>query len=189
MCGIAGFSNIYIDNEELILKNMLDQIRSRGPDENGITGSKSAFIGMNRLAIIDIKEGSQPMFSEDKKYSIVFNGEIYNYREINKMLSCNGVKIKTNSDTETILNSYIEWGPSFLKNLRGVFAFAILNHEDGSLFIARDRIGVKPLYFYQEQGKLIFGSEIKALLKRGCMSFLESYLKEVLFRQHFVLRY
>lgn len=120
---------------------------------------------MRRLAIIDVAQGRQPLTTIDGKFSIVFNGEIYNYREIKSQLEGLGHVFQTNSDTETLLLAYRAWGAQCLERLRGMFAFAILDHSDGSLFIARDRMGIKPLYYAMPEGKLVFASEIKSILE------------------------
>ena len=186
MCGISGFTRNDNDIGKNILKNMLRTISSRGPDNEGFDMAFGTYIGMRRLAIIDIEKGNQPIFSEDGRYSILFNGEIYNYREINQMIRINGRELKTNCDTETILTGYLEWGPSFIQKLRGVFAFAILDHNDGSLFIARDRMGVKPLYYYHVKDQLIFSSEIKSIIQHPEIKREINYSK---INEYFTFRY
>jgi asparagine synthase (glutamine-hydrolysing) len=163
MCGITGFLNISdIDNEKFI-KDMMSEIGHRGPDDSGYLSFKNIYLGMVRLSIIDIENGHQPM--RRNNFSIVFNGEIFNYKEINVLLQKEGIRLNTNSDTETILAAYEAWGEECLKLLRGMFTFAILNHTNGDLFIARDRLGIKPLYFYKTQSQFAFSSEIKSILK------------------------
>ena len=166
MCGICGI--YYIDKqhtaEEVILKKMCASIYHRGPDDEGIFFYQNMGIGMRRLSIIDVGSGHQPIFNEDKSLVIVFNGEIYNYKEIKEELQKRGHKFSTNSDTETILHAYEEYGESCLNMLNGMFAIAILNTKTSELFIARDRIGIKPLYYYSSVDKFIFGSELKAIL-------------------------
>lgn len=164
MCGIAGFAG-YPDLGLPVLHRMIGRIAHRGPDDEGATYAYGTGIGMRRLAIIDVAHGHQPITSGDGSLSIVFNGEIYNYREIKDDLDRIGWSFRTNSDTETILIAYQAWGANCLQHLRGMFTFAILDHRDGSLFMARDRLGVKPLYIAQPGGRLVFGSEIKALLE------------------------
>ena len=186
MCGITGFTRNDNDSGIDILKNMLRAISSRGPDHEGFDMACGTYIGMRRLAIIDVENGNQPIFCNDGRYSIVFNGEIYNYREINQMLNINGRELKTNCDTETILTGYLEWGPSFIQKLRGVFAFAILDHNDGSLFLARDRMGVKPLYYYNAKGQLIFSSEIKSIIQHPEVKREINYSK---INEYFIFRY
>jgi asparagine synthase (glutamine-hydrolyzing) len=174
MCGIAGFVNKDFDAPEAERAARLDAmcriITYRGPDEQGTTVRGRAALGMRRLAIIDLKSGQQPIFNEDGSLAIVFNGEIYNYRELKSELERRGHRFKTNSDTETILHAFEEYGVECLKRLRGMFAFAIWNERDESLFIARDRTGKKPLFYtLTEKGNFVFGSELKVLLEHGEM--------------------
>lgn len=164
MCGIAGYAG-YPELGLPVMERMVDQIIHRGPDDQGSTIAHGTGIGMRRLAIIDVSGGHQPIRSEDGYLSIVFNGEIYNYREIKVELERDGVRFRTHSDTETLLAAYQRWGQDCLPRLRGMFAFAILDHRNGSLFVARDRLGVKPLYLASSHGRVVFGSEIKALLE------------------------
>lgn len=164
MCGIAGYAGF----PELglpVLERMIGRIIHRGPDDAGTDMAHGTGIGMRRLSIIDVAHGHQPIVSADGNLSIVFNGEIYNYQEIKRDLERGGVDFRTNSDTETLLAAYQAWGEGCLQRLRGMFVFAILDRRDGSLFIARDRLGVKPLYMARPAGRLVFGSEIKALLE------------------------
>jgi asparagine synthase (glutamine-hydrolysing) len=169
MCGICGF--IELEEKPLALmrneiSGMCDSIRHRGPDEQGnfIDEKNGLALGHQRLSIIDVSSGQQPMTNENSKIQIIFNGEIYNYLEIKKSLEQKGHQFKTNSDTETIIHAYEEWGEDCLHHLRGMFAFAIWDANKKSLFCARDRIGIKPFYYFWDQKKLIFGSEIKAIL-------------------------
>src|SRR5215210_6554751 len=146
MCGITGF----IDKESSdrasrasLLDSMCRVIAYRGPDEQGMTVEGRAALGMRRLSIIDLKGGQQPIYNSDGSKFIVFNGEIYNYRELRKELESRGYQFKTNSDTETILHAYEEYGTGCVRHLRGMFAFAIWDKNAESLFIARDRVGKK----------------------------------------------
>lgn len=168
MCGIAGFispnDQTSLSNREDILDRMCKIITHRGPDEQGTVVRGKAALGMRRLSIIDIKSGQQPIFNDDESLAIVFNGEIYNYRELKTDLEQKGYRFKTNSDTETILLAYQEYGAEAVKKLRGMFAFAIWNFQDEELFIARDRIGKKPLFYsLTTDGSFVFGSELKSL--------------------------
>ena len=173
MCGIAGFidfsdaSNARVEAERgQILEQMCRVITHRGPDDQGVMLKPGAALGMRRLSIIDLAGGHQPIFNEDNSVSIVFNGEIYNYRELQAVLQSRGHVFKTNSDTETIVHAYEEFGAACLEHLRGMFAFAIWNDRDKQLFIARDRVGKKPLYYsITRGGTLVFGSELKSLLE------------------------
>ncbi len=172
MCGIVGFvnSNSRVAERE-ILEEMNACIIHRGPDEDGFFVKESVALAMRRLAIIDLKGGQQPIFNEDKTAAIVFNGEIYNFQEIKKDLELRGHEFYTNSDTETIVHLYDEYGADCVQHLRGMFAFAIWDATDKSLFVARDRVGKKPLlYSHQENGDLIFGSEFTALLAHPAIS-------------------
>ena len=173
MCGIAGFvdfrdtSNARVEAERAqILESMCRVITHRGPDDQGLMVKPGVALGMRRLSIIDLAGGHQPIFNEDNSVSIVFNGEIYNYRELQNVLQSRGHVFRTNSDTETIVHAYEEFGASCLEHLRGMFAFAIWNDREKKLFIARDRVGKKPLYYSVTRGgTLVFGSELKTLLE------------------------
>ena len=172
MCGITGFiskdKNLPIGEREILLDKMCASIKYRGPDEQGTVVKDRAALGMRRLSIIDIKSGQQPIFNEDGNLAIVFNGEIYNFRELKKELESTGHRFKTNSDTETILHAFEEYGENCLEKLRGMFAFAIWNFREETLFIARDRTGKKPLFYtLTESGNFVFGSELKTLLVHG----------------------
>ncbi|WP_119166675.1 asparagine synthase (glutamine-hydrolyzing) [Algihabitans albus] len=163
MCGIAGA--VGLRTEALVLERMLDSIRHRGPDDSGTLIAGEIAIGMRRLSIIDIAHGHQPIFNDDATLSIVFNGEIYNYRELRRELEAEGRRFRTQSDTEVILRLFERDGPDCVSALRGMFTFAIADTRRNRLFIARDRLGIKPLYLYQAGRELVFGSEIKALLE------------------------
>ena len=161
MCGIAGFIGKDKDKKK-ILKNMCDRIKHRGPDAQGYYVKGDVALGQRRLSIIDIEGGKQPMFSKDEKLVVVFNGEIYNYKELKSELS--DYPFQTNSDTEVLLYGYKEWGSELPKHLRGMFAFALYDIENKTLFCARDPFGIKPFYYYQNNGDFMFASEIKAFL-------------------------
>lgn len=166
MCGIVGFVNAgskKADRE--ILERMNACIVHRGPDEDGFYLKETVGLAMRRLSIIDLKGGQQPIFSEDRTKAIVFNGEIYNFQELRADLEKRGQRFYTNSDTEVIVHLYDLYGADCLSYLRGMFAFAIWDERDKSLFVARDRVGKKPLlYSHQSNGDLVFGSEFSALL-------------------------
>ncbi len=162
MCGINGFN---FKNEELIEK-MNRGIKYRGPDDDGVFVNDNFSLGHVRLSILDLSSaGHQPMFSPDGGFAIVYNGEIYNFLELKKELEEKGYKFKSKSDTEVILNLYKEYGVECLQKLNGIFAFAILDKKNNKLFIARDRIGVKPLYYFGNGNKFIFSSDMKSILK------------------------
>lgn len=167
MCGIVGFVSLKesLANREL-LERMNRAIVHRGPDEDGFYVGESVALAMRRLAIIDLKGGQQPIFNSDKTKAIVYNGEVYNFRELRADLEKLGHKFYTNCDTEVIVHLYERYGTDCVKHLRGMFAFAIWDTREKSLFLARDRVGKKPLlYSHQSSGDLIFGSEFQALLQ------------------------
>ena len=169
MCGIAGFIGIQRsrDNSEELIDSMCKVIRHRGPDDQGVWVGDGAALGMRRLSIIDLAGGHQPIFNEDQSILIVFNGEIYNYRELGKELQERGHRFTTNSDTEVIVHAYEEYGDDCVKHLRGMFTFAIWDRKRQRLLAARDRFGKKPLNYYWDGQRLIFGSEIKSILEAG----------------------
>ena len=146
---------------------MLAMIRHRGPDEFGIYLDGPAGLGSARLSIIDLSTGQQPIANEDGRLWIVFNGEIFNYLELRPELESRGHRFRTSSDTEVLLHAYEEFGPECLQRLNGQFAFAVWDTRAQSLFLARDRLGVRPLFYSQKDGQLVFGSEIKAVLAAG----------------------
>jgi asparagine synthase (glutamine-hydrolysing) len=144
---------------------MCDTIIHRGPDDEGQMVADSAGLGMRRLSIIDLATGQQPLSNEDDSVTVVFNGEIYNYREIQNDLENLGHRFRTSSDTESIVHGYESWGERVCEHLNGMFGFALWDHRDKKLFLARDRLGIKPLYYYHDHEKILFGSEIKSILK------------------------
>ncbi|HKN84765.1 MAG TPA: asparagine synthase (glutamine-hydrolyzing) [Pyrinomonadaceae bacterium] len=165
MCGIVGIvRNDGKPVDEQLLTRMCNAIRHRGPDDDGFYLNGSVGLGMRRLAIIDLKGGAQPIHNQDRSSWIVFNGEIYNYLELRAKLEKLGHTFYTNSDTEAIVHAYDQFGADCPKHLRGMFAFAIWNERTQELFLARDRIGKKPLLYAHVNGELIFGSEFSALL-------------------------
>jgi asparagine synthase (glutamine-hydrolysing) len=166
MCGIVGFVN---SNSQKAGREIIERMNScivhRGPDEDGFFVKDAVALAMRRLSIIDLKGGQQPIFNEDKTKTIVFNGEIYNFRQLKAELERRGRRFRTNCDTEVIVHLYDEYGADCLQHLRGMFAFAIWDDTEKSLFLARDRVGKKPLlYSHRKDGGLIFGSEFAALL-------------------------
>jgi len=162
MCGITGFLGKKDDN---LLHAMCGSLTHRGPDEEGYYSAPGIGLAMRRLAIIDLKNGSQPISNETGDIWVVFNGEIYNYEDLRTQLQKCGHSFRTLSDTETIVHLYEEYGLSFVEHLRGMFSIAIWNASSRELILARDRIGEKPLYYKSEDGQLFFGSEIKAILQ------------------------
>lgn len=182
MCGFVGFTNA-IDNSNKVLGEMMDKIRHRGPDSEGRYIDECIAMGFRRLSIIDITDsGNQPIFNETKSKVLFFNGEIYNYREIRKELEEKGHKFTTNTDSETLIHGYEEFGEKLLDRLRGMFAFVIWDKETKELFGARDFFGIKPFYYATMNGTFMFGSEIKSFLvhpafvKELNTTALENYL-------------
>jgi asparagine synthase (glutamine-hydrolysing) len=167
MCGIFGMyvkdrNSADVQREEV--ERLTRFMNHRGPDDEGFYVSDGIGLGHKRLSIIDLSGGRQPIFNENGDRCIVFNGEIYNYRSLREDLQGKGHNFRTNSDTEVILHAYEEYGPECLKLFRGIFAFAIYDLKNRELFIARDHIGVKPLYYYQDERVFLFASEIKPIL-------------------------
>jgi asparagine synthase (glutamine-hydrolysing) len=166
MCGIVGIvRNDKSEVDQALLGRMCAAIRHRGPDDDGFYFNQSVGLGMRRLAIIDLKSGQQPIHNQDRTAWIVFNGEIYNYRELRQKLEKLGHTFYTNSDTEAIVHAYDQYGADCPKHLRGMFAFAIWDERTQELFIARDRVGKKPLLYALVNGQFVFGSEFSALLQ------------------------
>ncbi len=164
MCGIVGFAGF---RDHSLLMTMNERIFHRGPDGEGSFESDFASIAMRRLAIIDLENGGQPQFSGDRKVTVVFNGEIYNFRELRSELQGEGYGFLTQSDTEVIVSGYLCWGLAFVDRLEGMFAIAIIDArstEKPALHLIRDRFGVKPLYYRRDGDRLLFASEIKSLL-------------------------
>src|SRR5258706_4591309 len=171
MCGIVAMvGNDKSDVDEALLGRMCAAIRHRGPDDDGFYVNGPVGLGMRRLAIIDLAHGHQPIHNQDRTAWIVFNGEIYNYRELREQLEKLGHKLYTNSDTEAIVHAYDQWGIDCPKYLRGMFAFAIWDERTKTLFLARDRVGKKPLLYAELDGELVFGSEFTALLQHPRIS-------------------
>ena len=162
MCGICGVLGINISNNRM--NTMLSLLSHRGPDAQGIYDEDKAFFGHTRLSILDLsKAANQPMISQDGRYVIVFNGEIYNFLELRDQLASKGINFKTNSDTEVILYGFSVWGNDVFEKLNGIFAISIWDKLSKKTILARDRYGVKPLYYYNFEEKLVFASEIKAI--------------------------
>ncbi|WP_332691247.1 asparagine synthase (glutamine-hydrolyzing) [Halalkalibacter lacteus] len=168
MCGITGWIDWREDlrKEEKQVRKMAETLNRRGPDDMNVWTSPNAAFGHARLVVVDPENGIQPMSRtyNNKTYTIVYNGELYNTEDIRKELLARGHDFKGHSDTEVLLKSYIEWGYQCLEKFNGIFAFAVWNDKDESLFMARDRLGVKPLFYTVRKGFLLFGSELKALL-------------------------
>ena len=167
MCGICGI--VTVDSglvlERRLLERMRDSVAHRGPDGVGLYLAPGVGLGHRRLSIVDVAHGQQPMYSADRRFVITYNGEVFNHPTLKPELEATGVRYRTRSDTETVLHLYERLGERAVERMRGMFAFAIWDSVARRLFLARDRYGVKPLYYaHRPDGTLIFGSEIKALL-------------------------
>lgn len=178
MCGIAGI--FYTDDSRVVesseLKKMTSVLVHRGPDEQGYYVDRSIGLGHRRLKVVDLITGKQPIFNENKDISIVFNGEIYNHIQLRTQLLKLGHKFETNSDTEVIVHAYEEYGQKCLERLEGMFAFTIWDGRIKKLFAARDRLGIKPLYYYFDGKRFIFASEIQAILQVPSLNLNFNYL-------------
>jgi asparagine synthase (glutamine-hydrolysing) len=182
MCGITGFNF----KDENLIQKMNQVVAHRGPDDAGFFVSDGISLGHQRLSIIDLSpKGHQPMISEDGKFTIVFNGEIYNFKEIREKLA-GKYNFNSDSDTEVILNAYREYGANCLNEFNGIFAFAIWDEDKKELFIARDRMGIKPFYYWQNGNNFIFSSEIKAILEAGAPREIDMEALNLYFRMLYV---
>lgn len=166
MCGFVGFidENDQTYDHRAAIVAMADAIAHRGPDSEGYFEDGRAALGFRRLAIIDLAGANQPLYNENRSLVLVFNGEIYNYRELRRQLIAAGHAFSTQGDAEVVLHGFEQWGEAVLDRLRGMFAFALYDTATGELFCARDAFGIKPLYYAVEGGRILFGSEIKGLL-------------------------
>ena len=172
MCGIAGWidPNVAPLERTAAVTRMCDAMRHRGPDDAGLETRNAATLGMRRLAIFDPANGHQPMSSPDGRFTLIFNGAIYNFRELRGELAAGGWAFKTNCDTEVLLAAFARWGDGCLGRLRGMFAFAVWDDRERSLFLARDPFGIKPLYYKHDGGRLLFASELNALNAAGAFA-------------------
>lgn len=166
MCGFVGFTG-HVENDERVLKAMMDRIVHRGPDMGGTHIKDGVALGFRRLSILDLTEaGAQPMGNEDGSVFVVFNGEIYNFQELRAELEAAGHTFHCDADTEVLVHGYEEWGEGLVERLRGMYGFVVHDMRSGKLFGARDIFGIKPFYYYQsDEGDLLFGSEIKSFLE------------------------
>lgn len=164
MCGICGFTGQVVDRDNVI-RNMTEVITHRGPDSDGFFTDDYISMGFRRLSIIDLDAGHQPIYNEDKSLVLTFNGEIYNYKELRKVLIQKGHKFYTDTDSEVLVHGFEEWQEDLLPKLRGMFGFAIYNTKDKSVFIARDFFGIKPMHYTQIGEDFVYGSEIKSILE------------------------
>lgn len=201
MCGICGFTGHLAETEKReILDRMMKKIIHRGPDSEGVHLSEGIALGFRRLSIMDLNNGDQPMYNEDKTMVVTFNGEIYNYRILRKELEEKGHVFLNNADTEVLVHAYEEWGTDMVNRLRGMFAFVIWDTKTETLFGARDYFGIKPFYYTVCDGDLIYGSEIKSILEHPAykkdvnpealenyLTFQYSVLKETFFKDVYKL--
>ncbi len=173
MCGINGIAYSPRSGKQVsqaTIVQMRDILHHRGPDDSGVLVDGNVGLGHRRLSIVDVAHGAQPMFNSDRSCAIVYNGEVYDHADSRERLIAKGYEFQNRSDTETILHLYEEYGRDCVDHLRGMFAFAVWDKGKRELFIARDRFGVKPLYYvHDDEGNLFFGSEIKALLEAGAV--------------------
>ena len=167
MCGIVGIFDLRErreSNRELLVR-MNDSQLHRGPDESGVHIEPGVALGHRRLSIIDLASGQQPLFNADGSIVVTYNGEIYNYHELRETLIAAGYQFATHSDTEVIVNAWDHWGEACVEQFRGMFAFAVWDRKRQTFFLARDRLGIKPLFYAQlPDGQFLFGSELKSLL-------------------------
>jgi asparagine synthase (glutamine-hydrolysing) len=176
MCGICGVIGVEPQQAEGPVRRMMAAMRHRGPDEEGFLSTPPLALGMRRLSIIDLPGGSQPVWNETETVAVVFNGEIYNFRELKRELQAAGHQFRTHSDTEVIVHAYEAWGEGCLTRLDGMFAFAVVELPQGPrgrasrVLLARDPLGIKPLYYARAAGHLVFASEVRALLASGLVS-------------------
>ena len=165
MCGFVGFVG-EVEDREQVLTNMMNTIVHRGPDSEGKYVDEDAALGFRRLSIIDLSAvGDQPLYNEDRTLVLTFNGEIYNYQELRKELVEAGHVFTSNTDSETLIHGYEQWGEKLVDRLRGMYAFVIWDTQKKKMFGARDIFGIKPLYYAQMNGTFMYGSEIKAFME------------------------
>jgi len=164
MCGINGFNW----KDEYLIERMNSSLRHRGPDDEGVYADEEVSLGHLRLSIIDLsKNGHQPMSDDQRRFHIIYNGEVYNYRLLREELESLGYSFKSNTDTEVVLYSFIQWKEGCLERFNGMFAFVIYDSANKRLFLARDHVGIKPLYYHfdRDHKKFLFSSEIPPLLE------------------------
>lgn len=165
ICGIFSFGDLDKELDRRLLERMCQVIEHRGPDDEGFYTNNNVALGMRRLSIIDVKGGHQPIHNEDKSIWVVYNGEIYNHLDLRRELEKLGHRYYTKTDTESIVHAYEEYGESFVEKFRGMFAFALWDEQKKKLILARDRVGIKPLFYFIDGQNIIFGSEIKCILQ------------------------
>src|SRR5262245_55799549 len=165
MCGIAGFTRFRSAADPGIARRLTELLYHRGPDQQGVFEGNAATLCAVRLKIIDLAGGDQPIVTDDGDTAIAFNGEVYNHREIRKELEEKGHRFRSNCDTETVLHAFLEWGTDAFTRMRGMFAAALWSESRQRLILVRDRMGIKPLYYYISGEDIRFGSELKAVLE------------------------
>jgi len=182
MCGILGYSHVSKNLLPGILTSALGSLAHRGPDHEGRFECEQISLGATRLRILDLKSGDQPLFSPDRNVVVVFNGEIFNHQELRVHLEAEGFRFQTNCDTEVVVQAFLRWGSACFSRLRGMFAIAIWVRSERRLILARDRMGIKPLYYCLQGGEIYFGSEVKCILahpavrRRVCLAGLNCFL-------------
>jgi len=182
MCGILGYSHLAKDLPAWLPMAALEALAHRGPDHQGTFCSEQISLGATRLRIVDLEDGDQPLFSPDRDVVMVFNGEIFNCLELRAQLRAEGYSFETRCDTEIVLKAFLCWGSSCFARLRGMFAIAIWVRSECRLILARDRMGIKPLYYCLQDGEIYFGSELKCILlhpavrRNICLSGLNCFL-------------
>src|ERR1017187_8434338 len=164
MCGIAGFTHRGVNGHRDLIIKITRGLTHRGPDQQGVFSTPHVCLGAVRLKIIDLAGGDQPIVTDDGNTAIVFNGEIYNHQALRKELEAKGHRFRTNWDTEVVLRGFLEWDTQCFERLHGMFGVALWNERDQRLVLARDRVGIKPLYYSRAGQNLLFGSELKAIL-------------------------
>lgn len=183
MCGIAG---VVGQRDEDLTADICDSLRHRGPDDEGFVHGENLSLGMRRLSIIDVEGGAQPIANEDETVWTVFNGEIYNYRALRTTLEDRGHRFSTDADTEVLVHGFEEWGRSLVSKLNGMFAFAVWDRDGDEVVVARDRLGIKPLYLTVTDRAVVFASELSALLANGAVS---AAIDRTALMQYYTLRY
>src|SRR5690348_9168501 len=167
MCGIAGFTHLRVPVSRGVAHRITEAIAHRGPDQHGVHEGSVATLCAVRLKIIDLGGGDQPIVSDDGDTVIAFNGEIYNHREVRRELEALGHRFHSNCDTETVLRAFLQWDTACFARFRGMFAVALWTESRQRLVLARDRMGIKPLYYHRSGDDLSFGSELKAILEHA----------------------
>ena len=194
MCGLAGIALTQGRTlDPSLLRRMNGTLAHRGPDGEGIFVDRNVGLAHRRLSIIDLAAGAQPLFNEDESVVVVFNGEIYNYRQLTAELVASGHVFRTQSDTETLVHLYEQYGMEMLSRLRGMFAFALYDRRERALYLVRDRFGIKPCYYSLSEGACYFASEIRAILATGhrvspSPSAIDLYLRTRFARPAFTAR-